>query len=86
VDLDATVVMLNELGATIDAVYYNQLSSECGSITHSGDQREGGLDGYDELITIDLSRINFGICYLPILINSYKGNFSNVECATVSFL
>jgi stress response protein SCP2 len=32
VDLDATVVLMSETGATVDAVYYNQLVSECGSI------------------------------------------------------
>ena len=46
--------MINELGATVDAVYYNQLKSDCGAITHSGDQRDGTSDGYDEFITLDL--------------------------------
>lgn len=78
--------MLSELGATVDAVYYNQLASECGAINHSGDQRDGSSDGFDEMITIDTSKINFGVCYLPILINAYKGDFANVETATVTFL
>jgi len=31
--------------------------------------------------------INFGTCYLPILINSFKGTgFGNVETATLTFL
>ena len=86
VDLDATIVMINELGGTLDAVYYNQLTSECSTITHSGDQRDGTQDGYDELISIDTNKINFGITYLPILINAFNGNFSKVETATVTFL
>lgn len=86
-DLDATVVMMNETGGVIDAVYYNQIQSECGSIIHSGDQRDGTQDGFDEFITIDTSKINFSTCYLPILINSFKGTgFNNVETATVTFL
>ena len=85
-DLDATVVLISELGATVDAVYYNQLESECGAIHHSGDQRDGSVDGFDEMITIDTSKINFGVCYLPILVNAYKGNFSSVETATVNFM
>ena len=37
VDLDATVVMINEYGSIVDAVYYNKLKSDCGTINHSGD-------------------------------------------------
>ena len=70
----------------MDAVYYNQLTSECSTITHSGDQRDGTHDGYDELISINTTNINFGITYLPILINAYNANFSQVETATVTFL
>ena len=37
VDLDATIVMIDEMGAVLDAVFYNKLASDCGSIKHSGD-------------------------------------------------
>ena len=37
VDLDATVVMMDDMGNITDAVYYNKLNSDCGSIFHSGD-------------------------------------------------
>ena len=30
--------MIDEMGQTIDAVYYNKLSSDCGALTHSGDK------------------------------------------------
>jgi len=32
VDLDATIVMIDEMGAVIDAVFYNKKASDCGSI------------------------------------------------------
>ena len=38
VDLDATIVMIDEMGSTIDAVYYNKLTSDCGALKHSGDK------------------------------------------------
>jgi len=41
VDLDATVVMIDEMGVIKDAVFYNKLNSDCGAITHSGDNRDG---------------------------------------------
>jgi len=37
VDLDATLVMIDECGIIIDAIYYNKLESDCGSVKHSGD-------------------------------------------------
>ena len=42
------------MGHTIDAVFYNKLNSDCQAISHSGDQKDGVKEGYDEVITIDL--------------------------------
>ena len=55
VDLDATVVIINEYGTTVDAVYYNKLTSDCNSIVHSGDQGTGKSDSHSEIIKINLS-------------------------------
>ena len=75
------------MGLTIDAVFYNKLASDCGSITHSGDQRDGTREGYDEVITIDLAKLNFSVQYLAILINAYNGDgFTKVETATVTIM
>ena len=41
VDLDTTVVMIDEVGFVKDACYFNKLRSDCGSIVHSGDQVTG---------------------------------------------
>ena len=37
VDLDATVVMIDEVGNIKDSVFYNQTVSQCSAIIHSGD-------------------------------------------------
>ena len=85
VDLDATVMVVNEMGHTIDAVYYNKLESDDKAIQHSGDSKDGVKEGYDEVITIDLNKLHYSISYLAILINSFNGNgFTEVETATVS--
>ena len=73
VDLDATVVVINEYGTTVDAVYYNKLESDCGSIVHSGDQGTDGADHHEEVININLSKINYTSEYLVLMINSYNG-------------
>lgn len=87
VDLDATIVMINEMGQTTDAVFYNKLISDDGAIQHSGDNRDGVQDGFDEMITIDLTKLNFQTSYLAILINSFNGDgFSGVETARVCIM
>ena len=73
VDLDATIVMIDELGEIVDAVYYNQLKSKCGAVKHSGDQSDGADAGYDEVLTVNLDKVAFSTCYLAVLITSSKG-------------
>ena len=53
-DIDITVVMIDMMGKIVDAVYYNKLVSDCKSIRHSGDNKDGKLPGFDEVITINL--------------------------------
>ena len=85
IDLDATVVLINDVGSIADAVFYNQLVSKCGGITHSGDCKDGKKDGFDEIIKIDLHKVNFDINYLVVLVSSYQGvGFKNIETATVT--
>ena len=87
IDLDATVVLINDVGSIADAVYYNQLVSKCGAISHSGDNQDGKKDGYDEVIRIDLQKVNHEINYLVVLLSSYQGvGFKNIETATVTIM
>ena len=63
------------------------MKSDCGSIVHSGDNRDGKKDGFDELIKVNFSTINFQVNYLAIIINSYNGaGFNDVETANVSLM
>ena len=57
-DADASVFMLNDQGKIPSDnyfVFYNNLKSIDGSVTHSGDNTTGAGDGDDEEITINLS-------------------------------
>jgi tellurium resistance protein TerD len=59
-DLDGVVFMLNQAGkvrADSDFIFYNNLKSSDGSVTHSGDNRTGAGEGDDETVTVELSRI-----------------------------
>ena len=81
------MVLINDLGSISDAVYYNQLVSKCGAISHSGDCKDGKKDGYDELIKIDLHKVNYEVSYLVVLVSSFQGvGFKNIETASVSTL
>ena len=59
-DLDASVFLLAENGkvrSEADFIFYNQLKSGCGSVEHTGDNRDGEGDGDDETIKVDLSGV-----------------------------
>jgi tellurium resistance protein TerD len=59
-DLDGVVFMVNQsakVRSDNDFIFYNNLKSADGSVTHSGDNRTGAGDGDDETVTIDLARV-----------------------------
>jgi tellurium resistance protein TerD len=60
-DLDGVVFMLTPAGkvrSDADFIFYNNLKSADGSITHSGDNRTGAGEGDDETVTIDLTKVS----------------------------
>jgi tellurium resistance protein TerZ len=82
VDLDASCLMFDESGKTVDAVWFRQLKSTDGSIVHTGDNRTGAGDGDDEQIMVDLSRVPGHVKSLVFTVNSFTGqNFSQVQNA-----
>ena len=82
VDLDASVVMFDEANRPVDVVWFRQLKSKDGSVTHTGDNRTGAGDGDDEQISVDLSRVPSNVKSLVFTVNSFTGqNFSTVENA-----
>lgn len=88
VDLDASVGMFDERGNLVDQVFFGKLVSKCHSITHSGDDRQGDVDGDDgldnEVITIDLPRVPQNVHHLALVLNSYKKqDFADIPHANV---
>ena len=82
VDLDASVVMFDESNRVVDTVWFRQLKSKDGSITHTGDNRTGAGDGDDEQISVELQRVPANVKSLVFTVNSFTGqNFSTVENA-----
>lgn len=61
-DLDASAFLTESTGKVRDAkgfVFYNQLESDCGSVTHLGDDRDGSgsAEGDDEEIIVRLNQV-----------------------------
>lgn len=88
VDLDGCVAVFDASGKEIDTVYYHQLKSKDGAITHSGDDLSGDSfsdDGKDnEIITLDLSRINPSAQTIVFFLNSYKGqDFASIPYSKI---
>lgn len=82
IDLDASCLVLDSNKDPIDVVWFQQLKSKDGSITHSGDNRTGEGSGDDESIFVDLNALPSAAKYLAFTVNSFTGqNFEQVENA-----
>lgn len=87
VDLDASCVLFDEHNQVIDTVWFRQLKSKDGSISHTGDNRSGAGDGDDEQIVVELARVPASVTSLVFVVNSFTGqNFSQIDNATCRIL
>lgn len=93
-DLDASAFLLGEDGKVIsDAhlVFYNNATSPCGALIHEGDNRTGEGDGDDEVISIDLEKIDSKIHKIIFTVTiddaeTRKQNFGQVGNAYIRIL
>ena len=88
VDLDASVGFFGADKQLMDTVYFGQLKSRDGSVSHSGDDRTGDVDGDDgldnEIITVELNQVPADVTHVAILLNSFQGqDFASIPFATV---
>lgn len=88
VDLDGSCVVFDENKRKIDSVNFRKLVSSDGAIKHSGDDLTGDLNGDDgldnEVITLDLSRLNASATYVAFFVNSFKGqDFKEIPFASI---
>lgn len=86
-DLDASVFILGDNRKLISDehfIFYNNLKSADESVIHTGDNLTGDGDGDDEQIKIDLTKINFAVKEVCIVVtiheaDSRKQNFGQVR-------
>ena len=82
VDLDASVIVVNDRARKVDAVWFMAKSAYGGAIEHSGDNLTGAGEGDDETITVDLGRLPAEAHALVFTVNSFRGQkFTDVRNA-----
>ena len=93
-DLDASAFLLGEDGKVISdshLIFYSNLTSPCGALVHQGDNRTGEGDGDDEVIVIDLDKLDTKIHKIIFTVTideaeSRKQNFGQVSNAYIRVL
>lgn len=90
-DLDASCFMLGADGkvrSDSDFIFYNNLKSTDGSVTHNGDNRTGAGEGDDETIEVNLVKVPADVSKLVIAVTIHeaqtrKQNFGQVSNAFI---
>ena len=90
-DLDASLFLLGENGkvrSDADFIFYNQKTSGCGSVEHTGDNRTGEGDGDDESIKVELGRVPPNVQRLAVTVTIHdadarRQSFGQVENAFI---
>ncbi|MCU0429309.1 MAG: TerD family protein [Cytophagaceae bacterium] len=76
VDLDASVTLFDGKKNAVETVFFNRLRSSDNAIRHSGDDRIGDLgpddDNDNEVIEVNLTKLNPNIEQIVFYLNSYK--------------
>nr|VFK40891.1 MAG: tellurium resistance protein TerZ [Candidatus Kentron sp. SD]VFK47347.1 MAG: tellurium resistance protein TerZ [Candidatus Kentron sp. SD]VFK80056.1 MAG: tellurium resistance protein TerZ [Candidatus Kentron sp. SD] len=76
IDLDASCLIFDENRSLIDAVWFQQLSSNDGAIKHTGDDLTGGGGANDpnEEIVVQLDKVDPRVKSLVFTINSFSND------------
>lgn len=93
-DLDASVICLGTNDKVLDGdakyfVYFNNLQTPCGGVVHSGDERTGRTVGIDEVVAVDVSKLNPGVKRLLFVVTIHDAvarnqNFGQVRDAVIT--
>ncbi len=90
-DLDASMFMVGEDGkvtADSDFIFFNNLKSADGSVVHEGDNLTGEGEGDDEVINVDLSKVDakYQTLALTVTIDSAEAKGQNFGQVNNSFI
>jgi len=90
-DLDASAFLLGESGkvrSSADFIFYNQLKSADGSMTHTGDNRTGEGEGDDEEILVTLNSVPADVQKIVFVVTIHDAekngqNFGQISSAFI---
>jgi len=74
IDCDASALLLDANGTFTrkeHMIFFNNLKSPCGSVTHLGDNRTGAGDGDDEQVLIALQKVPADVHKIVFVVNIY---------------
>jgi tellurium resistance protein TerD len=80
IDCDSSALLLNEFGKLAsdeNVVCFHNLSSDCESVVHSGDNLTGEGQGDDEQISINLDRVPIDVHKILVVVNIYEADERN---------
>jgi len=86
-DLDASAFLLGENGKVArdeDFIFYNQLTSTCGSVEHTGDNLTGAGEGDDEALKIDLVKLPSTIKRVVVCVTIHEADSRGQNFGQVS--
>lgn len=86
-DLDASAFLLSASGkvrSDSDFIFYNNLTSVDGSVTHTGDNRTGEGDGDDEALVVDLTKIPADVDKIVITVTIHDADARHQNFGMVS--
>ncbi|MFC6154734.1 TerD family protein [Nocardioides yefusunii] len=75
-DLDASALVCREDGKVVSDqhfVFYNQTATPDGAVRHSGDVRDGAVDGDDESIEVDLNALGAEVAKIVVAVTIHEG-------------
>ncbi len=82
IDLDASALLFDGSGRLLDQVWFQQLTSQDGSVQHTGDNRTGAGEGDDESVRVNLATVSPAVQTIVFTVNSFTGqDFSQIENA-----
>jgi tellurium resistance protein TerZ len=88
VDLDASCILYDTNKIVSEIIYFGNLKSKNKSVVHSGDDLTGDMDGDDgldnEVISVDLAKLDPSINYVAFVLNSFRGqDFGTIPFASI---
>eukprot|EP00429_Kryptoperidinium_foliaceum_P114759 CAMPEP_0176302972 /NCGR_PEP_ID=MMETSP0121_2-20121125/61663_1 /TAXON_ID=160619 /ORGANISM="Kryptoperidinium foliaceum, Strain CCMP 1326" /LENGTH=127 /DNA_ID=CAMNT_0017644509 /DNA_START=72 /DNA_END=452 /DNA_ORIENTATION=+ len=73
VDLDLQALVVNNSGTISDAVYFNRLEVMDKGLSHSGDDKTGAGEGFDESIWVNFQKIKNEVKLIIFVIAAHSG-------------